>query len=386
MNTSGKYTIWEHWEGHTPEGGRSDRATVDIANDDDEPGLTISPASVVEGDSGAVDMEFTVSLGSTLESAVQVNWTTSDGTATAGVDYTAVTSGRLNIPAGKVAATLSVSVTGDSLHEQDETLNVTISLPEPEPGLNDDAGTGHLVGIVGGDTATAVGTIRDDDPVVVTVEPKTDSVDEGEDATFVLTRSGYSGEALSIRVLLHASGSVRALTAEFAAGEATTELSVTTDDNDTVDYPSGREYTLEMVGDGEGSDGADERYTPGDPSRATVVAEDDDELQIVTVEAGEVFSEAGVGLEFVFRRTGDISQPLTFWYAWGSKTALASDLLFDLSPGRLPGGRVRIPAYLGPKLFRTRLPARSFSRSISMATVVRTACTECGKPASQTRQ
>ena len=259
VNTSGKYTIWEHWEGHTPESGRSDRATVDIANDDEAPGLTISPASVVEGDSGAVDLEFTVSLGSELESAVQVNWTTSDGTATVGVDYTAVTSGRLNIPAGDVTATLSVSVTGDSLHELDETVRVTISLPEPEPGLNGNAGTGYLVGIVGGDTATATGTIRDDDPVVVTVEAETESVDEGEDATFVLTRTGYSGEALSMPVRLRTSGMARTLTVDFAAGETTAELSVATDDNDRVDYPSGREYTIEVVGDGEGSGGADER-------------------------------------------------------------------------------------------------------------------------------
>ena len=353
VNPSGKYTTWEHWDGHTPEGGRSDRATVDIANDDDAPGLTISPASVAEGDSGTVDLEFTVSLGSELESAVQVNWITSDGTATAGVDYRAVSSGQLNIPAGEVAGTISVSVTGDSLHELDETLHVTISLPDPDPGLNDNAGAGYLVGIVGGDTATATGTIRDDDPVVVTVEAETESVDEGDDAVFVLTRTGYSGEALSIPVRLHASDNVRNVTAEFGAGESTTELSVATKDNNRVDYPSGREYTIEVVGDGEGSGGGDERYTPGDPDRATVVAEDDDELQIVTVVAGEVFSEAGVGMEFVFRRTGDISQELAFWYVWGSMTAVPPSIMqYDFRSGIFQAGESEYRFTWDPNVFR----------------------------------
>ena len=36
VNLQGKYTTWEIWQGHTPEGGRSDRATVTITNNDDK--------------------------------------------------------------------------------------------------------------------------------------------------------------------------------------------------------------------------------------------------------------------------------------------------------------------------------------------------------------
>ena len=62
LNVQGKYTISENWLGHTPEGRRSDRATVTITNDDDKPGISIAPASAQEGDSGSSSMTFTVTL------------------------------------------------------------------------------------------------------------------------------------------------------------------------------------------------------------------------------------------------------------------------------------------------------------------------------------
>ena len=77
----------------------------------------------------------------------------------------------------------------------------------------------------------------DDDPVVVTVAPKAASVKEGQDAVFVLTRTGNTEEALSMFVRLRAPGRVAPLSAEFAAAAATTELTVATVDNDLVDYP-----------------------------------------------------------------------------------------------------------------------------------------------------
>jgi Calx-beta domain len=46
--------------------------------------------------------------------------------AIAGVDYTAV-SGTLTIPAGSVSGIISVPITGDSLHEGDESFSVTMS-------------------------------------------------------------------------------------------------------------------------------------------------------------------------------------------------------------------------------------------------------------------
>ena len=327
-NLHGMYSIWENWVGHTPAGGRSDKATVTITNNDDKPGITITPASAPEGDSGNTNMTFTLTLGQAVSGAVAVNYATSDGTATAGQDYTAVTSGTATIPANSTSATFTVSVSGDTTDEANETFNVTISLPEPDPSLSDGSGSSPPdVAIVGGNTATVSGTIVDDDPVVVTVAPKADSVVEGEDAVFVLTRTGHTDDALSMQIRLSAPGKVETLSAEFEAGATTTELSVETEDNDLVDYPSARDYTIEALGDGDINGGDDEIYTPGDPSQATVSVADNDELQIITVHPHEAFVREGGEAKFVFRRTGDTSEELRFTYMREQRQAETTEYL-----------------------------------------------------------
>ena len=79
LNIAGKYETSEHWAGHTPEGARSDRATIAITNNDDKPGITIAPASALEGDTGSADMTFTVTLAKAVTEAVTINYATSDG-------------------------------------------------------------------------------------------------------------------------------------------------------------------------------------------------------------------------------------------------------------------------------------------------------------------
>ena len=321
-NLHGMYSIWENWVGHTPAGGRSDKATVTITNNDDKPGITIAPASATEGDSGNTNMTFTLTLGQAVSGAVTINYATSDGTATAGQDYTAVTNGTTTIPANSTSTTFTVSVTGDTTDEPNETFNVAISLPEPDPDLSDGGGASPAeVAIVGGDTATVSGTIVDDDPVVVTVAPKAASVVEGQDAVFVLTRTGHTDDALSMQVRLSAPGKVETLSVEFEAGATTTELSVETEDNDLVDYPSARDYTIEALGDGDINDRDDEIYTPGDPSQATVSVTDNDELQIITVHPHEAFVREGGEVRYVFRRTGDTSEELWLTYAREARQA-----------------------------------------------------------------
>ena len=327
VNLQGLYSIWENWVGHTPMGGRSDKATVTITNNDDKPGITIAPASATEGDSGSANMTFTLTLAQAVTEAVTVNYATSDGTATAGQDYTAVTSGEATIPANSTSATFTVSVTGDTTDEANETFNVTIFLPEPEPDLNGSGNGEHPVAITGGATATAAGTITDDDPVVVTVAHKEASVAEGQDAVFVLTRTGHTDDALSMQVRLSAPGKVETLSAEFDAAATTTELSVATEDNDLVDYPSTHDYTIEVLGDGDINGGDDDFYTPGNPSQATVSVTDNDELQIITVHPHEAFVREGGEVKFVFRRTGDTSEELWFTYMRAARPASSDSYL-----------------------------------------------------------
>ena len=301
VNLQGKYTTWENWQSHTPEGGRSDRATIAITNNDTKPGITIAPAAALEGDSGNANMTFTVTLAKAVAEAVTVNYATSDGTAIAGRDYTAVSNGSVTIAAGATSAAFTVPVTGDETDELDETFNVTISMPSDTT----------AAAITGGDTAAAAGTILDDDPVVVTVAPKKSPVTEGEEVVFVLTRTGVTDEELYMLVDVEDPARRRLMIAKFDTDAVTTELSVATENNDLVDYPSERDYTIHLYGDGYFGDRDDERYTPGDPDEATITVQDNDALVVVTVEPVKEVVGAGESVQFRFRRTGSIAGALT---------------------------------------------------------------------------
>ena len=128
-------------------------ATVTIDDDDVMPALSIMDASVAEGDSGTTVMEFRVTLTPSSNEQVTVSYATSDGTATAGTDYTAA-SGTLTFASGTTMQTVNVSTIGDTVDERNETFTVTLSSP---------------VGATLGD-AEATGTIKDLPSLSVTVE------------------------------------------------------------------------------------------------------------------------------------------------------------------------------------------------------------------------
>ena len=110
------------------------------------PSISVADATVTEA-AGAV-LAFTVSLSRSSGSNVTVDYATSDGTATAGADYTA-TSGRLTISAGSTSATVDVTVLDDSHDDGGETLTLTLS----------NASNGTL------SDSTATGTIENSDPL-----------------------------------------------------------------------------------------------------------------------------------------------------------------------------------------------------------------------------
>lgn len=108
--------------------------------DDDLPPLSINDASENEGNG---PMAFTVSLSRTSTVPVAVQYSTSDGTAVSGDDYTG-TSGNLTIPAGASSGTIMISLIDDAEYEDDETFIVTLSNPTNAM-LDDDAATGEIL-------------------------------------------------------------------------------------------------------------------------------------------------------------------------------------------------------------------------------------------------
>lgn len=105
-------------------------ATGTIKNDDaapvTPPTVSIADASRAEGNSGTGAMAFTVTLSKASTTAVTVNYTTSNGTATAGQDYVA-SSGTITFAPGVVSQVINVGVLGDTTSEPTETFTVTLS-------------------------------------------------------------------------------------------------------------------------------------------------------------------------------------------------------------------------------------------------------------------
>ena len=98
-------------------------ATALIADDDDEPNLSMADITVAEN---AGTAELTASLGGPSGKTVSVDYATSDGTAVSGSDYEAV-SGSLTFAPGETEKTISVRVTDDIEVESDESFTVRLS-------------------------------------------------------------------------------------------------------------------------------------------------------------------------------------------------------------------------------------------------------------------
>ena len=131
------------------------QATGTIIDDDPEPTVSIAGSSVTEGNVGTKAMTFTATLSNPSAFASDADWATADGTATAGVDYTAAT-GTVSFAPGETVAQITVDVLGDTDAEPDETFSVTLSAPN-----------GLTLG-----TSTATGTILDDDRLATTLSVK----------------------------------------------------------------------------------------------------------------------------------------------------------------------------------------------------------------------
>src|SRR6478672_8830677 len=123
-----------------------------ITNDDALPSASIADVSVAEGSSGTTPAGFTVTLSNPSAFTSTVDWATSDGTATAGSDYTAG-NGTVTFNPGETSKPVSVDVLGDTTFEPDETFTVTLSNP-----------SGLTIG-----TASGTGTITNDDKAVTSL-------------------------------------------------------------------------------------------------------------------------------------------------------------------------------------------------------------------------
>jgi hypothetical protein len=108
------------------------------------PTLTINDVTQVEGDTGTITFNFTVSLSATANVTVQVD--TADNTATiADSDYVAIVGQTVTFSSGgALTQTVSVTVNGDTNIEMDETFFVNLSVPSGAS-IADAQGVGTIV-------------------------------------------------------------------------------------------------------------------------------------------------------------------------------------------------------------------------------------------------
>jgi len=156
-----------------------------------QPSLSQNEGNI--GDACPTAFNFTVSASAPVSGDLNFGFHTTDGTATAGSDYSAVVAGTGTILDGQTTGTATVNVSCDDEFEDDENFTVTL-----------DGGAGYTVAAAAG---TSVATILNDDsaPATPTISINSPSVLEGGNGTtatlaFQVHLSSVSGSDVSFDI------------------------------------------------------------------------------------------------------------------------------------------------------------------------------------------
>ena len=283
----------------------ADPAAGTILNDDPTPTLSVSApeSAVTEGEA----LVFPLTLSNPSADDITVHYTLA-GSATAEADYEGAASGTVTFAPGDSGSVKSIALTtlDDEVDEEAETVELTLSLPDPDPGR------------VTLDTASATGTILDNDLPKVTVEPIAAVITEASAAEFELTRVGVlSGELAVAFVIGDGDGvlsGVPPTTATFGV-DADTVIVTLLLDNDSVDEPDAT-LTLTLT------DGDD--YDLGIPSAATITVQDDDATPKVSIADAESVTE-GEALVFPLTLSHPSATRITVPYSLGGTATQDAD-------------------------------------------------------------
>ena len=275
-----------------------DQGTVTVA--------VASDGAVSEGSAS----KFTVTLSGAVAKPVAVGWTTADGTAVAGSDYTAVTGGALTVTAGARTGTLSVATRQDTLAEADETFTVTVALRSPPAGV--------LPG-----TNKAEATISDDEELEVSVIAAAETVVESNPATFTVAVDGGTSTA-PVEVTYTVGGTAtagsdytapsRRLT--IGTGESSGTITIATLADAILDRDETLIVTLSGASTAKGS-------ATVDGTAAQTEIEDQGMVTVAVASAGAVTE--GSSSTFTVTLSGAVSKPVAVTVSTADGTAAAGD-------------------------------------------------------------
>jgi len=279
---------------------------ITITDNDLPPTASISGQTIVD-DNGTLAPQVTLSGASGL--TVEVDYATSDGTATAGNDYT-TTNGTLTFTPGQTSLPLSIPILGDIVDENDEIFSVTLSNP-------DNATLG---------TATASMLITDNDPAPTISVADISTVNETASSTNVVATLSTASEKVITIDYTTSDGTATAGsdytaasgTITFSPGVITQNIPVailadTVDEaNETVTItlsnPSGTPPAV-VINDG----------------TAVLTISDDDTAPAISIDDVTTTSEAGIGQQVTVRLNNASEQTVTVDYTTSNVTAWAGD-------------------------------------------------------------
>ncbi|MEZ4870532.1 MAG: Calx-beta domain-containing protein [Caldilineaceae bacterium] len=158
-------------------------ATLTIIDDDPAPIVQWSKSNYSSAENGAA-ATLTAQLSAASSRTVTVKYATSNGTATAGDDYSSTT-GTLTFAPGETSQSFAVSINDDALDEEDETVTVTLSNPN---------------NATLGSPTSATLTIVDDDPTPTVQFSTADYAiaEDGGSATISAQLSAPSSHAVTV--------------------------------------------------------------------------------------------------------------------------------------------------------------------------------------------
>ena len=290
--------------------GTQDTAVLTITDDDAAGTLQFSSAAYTVSETG-VTATITATRASGSGGVVTVDYATSNGTATAGADYTAA-SGTLAWADGDVSPkTFTVTILDDPVQEGDETVNLALSNPTG----------GATIGTPG----AAILTIVEND-VAGTLQFASASFTIGEagpTATIAVTRAGGSSGAVTV------DWSVTGGTATPGADYVATPGTLSWADGDAAD----KTFTIAILEDGllEGNEtgllgppnppgGA----TLGSPAAASLTILDNDVPGTLQFSSAAYSVDEGAGSATItVTRAGGTGGAVTVDYATADGTAIA---------------------------------------------------------------
>jgi hypothetical protein len=180
---------WEDHETFSVALANAKNATIErssgvgtITNDDPLPVVSITGATIIEGDSGESDVVFSVNLTGVSSKPLSVQYLTVDDSAKASDnDYRAVSGDLVWNPGDVSPKTIRVKIVGDNCWESDERFVVQLRNPQTCAIASDKAAC----------------TIRNDDPPPLTISDA--QVLEGGNVTFAITPGGPTTQPVSVQ-------------------------------------------------------------------------------------------------------------------------------------------------------------------------------------------